>query len=136
MNRVLFDTSPIRILDYGYTIEHFNDGYDNDCSDMDELRKLLGNRSVSPTPNQIIITETGLTDIPNDFPVTVYDNGIITTIISNKVNKKSAVKHVIDNHPDFNLIIGSGDSPQDVGFLSLCDYCLTPTNSTIFKELL
>ncbi len=52
------------------------------------------------------------------------------------LGKELAVRYYLDNlAPAHSLLIGSGDSLTDVGFMSLCDMMLAPTQSQVFKTL-
>lgn len=52
------------------------------------------------------------------------------------LGKELACRYYLDNlAPAHSLLIGSGDSLTDVGFMSLCDMMLAPTQSQVFKTL-
>lgn len=71
-----------------------------------------------------------LRDSLNTGDFYLYRNGKQFALLPCQVNKKSAVYFLIDHYlNDATLLFGLGDSMDDFGFMSLCDYALFPTNS-------
>lgn len=70
----------------------------------------------------------------------VHLNGNNLAFLPPWLNKRNAVQYLMDNFDgdeSMRPIVGFGDSKSDTGFMDLCDYALTPTNSqiwTAFKE--
>ncbi|ESQ86567.1 hypothetical protein ABAC460_22910 [Asticcacaulis sp. AC460] len=67
----------------------------------------------------------------------VHRNGNNLAYLPGWLSKRHAVKYLIDRlreaHPD-TPVIGMGDSQSDVGFMDLCDFAMTPTQSQLWKS--
>lgn len=70
----------------------------------------------------------------------VHHNGNNLAFLPPWLNKRHAVQYLIEQlrkQDPHRPVIGIGDSHSDTGFMDLCDYAMTPTNSqiwTAFKE--
>lgn len=64
-------------------------------------------------------------------------NGNNLTLAPNFFNKQKAVQYLIETHFDVrtDVIIGAGDSLSDYGFMTKCDYFLTPVGSQLHEEV-
>ena len=66
----------------------------------------------------------------------VHQNGNNLAFLPPWLNKRHAVRYLIEHLREDDAhapAIGVGDSHSDTGFMDLCDYAMTPTNSQIWK---
>ena len=65
-------------------------------------------------------------------------NGNNAAVLAPGVSKVSAVRHLMETyrkqHPAC-VFLGAGDSSSDADFLEACDFCITPTNSQLFRAM-
>ncbi|MFL0419230.1 sucrose-6-phosphate hydrolase [Sphingomonas sp. 179-I 2A4 NHS] len=69
----------------------------------------------------------------------VHRNGNNLAFLPGWLNKRDAVRYLIAivRQRDGEVpIIGAGDSHSDVGFMDLCDFAMTPTNSQLWKSVI
>ncbi|WP_239807455.1 sucrose-6-phosphate hydrolase [Croceicoccus hydrothermalis] len=68
----------------------------------------------------------------------IHRNGNNLAVLPPWLNKRHAARHLIEirRESDPHLpVIGIGDSHSDVGFMDLCDFAMTPTNSQVWTLL-
>ena len=67
----------------------------------------------------------------------IHHNHNNFTIMPRCIAKEHAVKYLLENvYPDEpRTLFGLADSNSDASFLSLCDFCVVPTNSQLWSNL-
>ena len=70
--------------------------------------------------------------VPEGWRIICHDHA--AAITPPALDKSLAVRALIEQYAP-ELVIGLGDSRSDVGFLSLCDFAMLPTSSTLFELL-
>ena len=66
----------------------------------------------------------------------LHRNGNNFTAIPKYFSKKTAMEFFVQKYCNSNdrLMIGVGDSISDCGFMSLCDFCITPSDSQLWQS--
>jgi hypothetical protein len=71
------------------------------------------------------------------FPAKVYLNGNNLAFLPPWLDKAPAAQYFLENHlpkaPWEYLLLGLGDSLSDLGFVSLCDFIVTPSQGQLAK---
>ncbi|MBC7997642.1 MAG: hypothetical protein IAF58_06855 [Leptolyngbya sp.] len=116
--RLGIDSRSELITDVGmplYVNTKHNDG--NDFSELTKLRDAL------------------LGWMPDGWKIHFNANNL--ALLPPHLGKERAVTHYLrELAPDHSLVVGLGDSFTDLGFMGLCDFAITPTNSQIFAGFL
>lgn len=72
--------------------------------------------------------------VPNGWVVRAYNSCL--ELHPPYIGKRKATQWFLENVvPERQFTIGIGDEGTDLAFAGLCDYFLTPTKSTVFKQL-
>lgn len=119
LSNFIYDFDVKISLDNGiYNYLNFRD-YSLNKMKIDSLQKAI----------EIILYEK---DVLNSFYFYKTDRDL--ALIPNFIKKEYAVKYLLDTHYSTKeLSIGIGDHKNDVSFMSICDFAMLPTDSSLMK---